>query len=132
GADFGLRMVVQGLVLSPSFLIRTELGGSATPGTTTKLTGYEIASALSYTIWDAPPDATLAALAASGKLDDPAAVLGEARRLWSTTGRVAPALHSFVRQWLQIDHLALVQKDPMLYPSYTPAVVQALTDENDA
>jgi hypothetical protein len=130
GPELGLRMVVQGLVLSPNFLFRTELGGAQTG--VTKMTGYEIASALSYTLWDAPPDAPLLAAAASGQLEDPAALAAQARRLLSVTTRVAPSLHSFMQQWLQTDGLARVQKDPVLFPNYTPATVQALTDETNA
>jgi hypothetical protein len=132
GNDLGLRMVVQGLLLSPNSLYRTELGSTAAPGTTTKMTGYEIASALSYTLWDAPPDAPLLESAAAGMLEDPATLVGQARRLLSITERVAPSLHSFIQQWLQIDQLDRVQKDSTLYPTYTPAVVQALTDETNA
>jgi hypothetical protein len=131
GPDLGLRMVVQGLVLSPNFLYRTELGATQAPGTTTKLTDYELASALSYTIWDAPPDAALLAEAAAGKLGDPATLVSETRRLLSNVQRVAPALHSFIQQWLEIDGLDRVQKDPMLFPSYTPALAQAMGDETN-
>jgi hypothetical protein len=123
-------MVVQGLLLSPNFLFRTELGGAQAG--VTKMTGYEIASALSYTLWDAPPDAPLLAAAAAGQLEEPAAIAAQARRLLSVTARVAPSLHSFFQQWLQIDNLPRVQKDPTLFPSYTPAAVQALGDETTA
>jgi hypothetical protein len=131
GPELGLRMVVQGLLLSPNSLFRTELGSVQTPGMTTKLTGYEIASALSYTLWDSPPDAPLLSAAASGQLDDAATIVAQARRLLGVTDRVGPSFHSFVQQWLQIDRLDRVQKDPMLFPAYTPAVVQGLTDETN-
>ena len=131
GPELGLRMVVQAIVLSPNFLYRTELGDTQVPGTATKLTAYELASALSYTIWDGPPDAELLAQAASGKLRESVTLVAQARRLLSTTAKVAPALHSFIQQWLETDSLDRSQKDPTLYPNYTAQVAQALSDETD-
>jgi hypothetical protein len=49
----------------------------------------------------------------------------------STTAKVAPALHSFIQQWLETDSLDRSQKDPMLFPNYTPQLAQALGDETD-
>jgi hypothetical protein len=40
-------------------------------------------------------------------------------------------MHVFVGQWLQIDNLDRVQKDPALFPTYTPAVAQALSEETN-
>ncbi len=132
GPEIALRMVVQGLLLSPNFLFRTELGDPQTAsGTATTLTDYELASALSYTVWDAPPDAALLARAASGTLHDRATFQAEARRLLSATPKVAPALHSFIQQWLKTDNLGLRQKDPTLFPMYTPEVAASLSEETD-
>ena len=127
----GLRMVVQALVLSPHFLFRTELGPpGAAPGKVTALTDHELASALSYTLWDAPPDAPLLALAAAGKLHDPATLQAEARRMLGSPKKAPAALDSFVQQWLKVDDVADIQKDAALYPAYNAQVAQDLLEEN--
>ena len=62
-AEAGLRSVVQAFFLSPHFLFRTELGQTQQAGAVTYLTDYELASALSYSLWDTAPDAILLDLA---------------------------------------------------------------------
>jgi hypothetical protein len=127
----GLRMVVEAVVLSPHFLFRTELGApDAAPGKLTALTEYELASALSYTLWDAPPDAPLLALAAAGKLHDPATLASEARRLLASPRHAPASLDSFMQQWLQVDDLAGSTKDGALFPAYNAQVAQDLLEEN--
>src|SRR5205814_10140659 len=63
-APTAVASLVRVMLLSPDFLYRTELGTSV-PGTVT-LNGYEIASLLSYSIADIPPDDTLMQEAPSG------------------------------------------------------------------
>ena len=130
-AATGLRMVVEAIVLSPHFLFRTELGPPGAPaGQVTALTDHELASALSYTLWDAPPDAALMALAGSGKLHEPATLAAEAGRLLASPKRAPAALDSFMQQWLKIDDLVGSPKDPTLFPGYGPQVAQDLLEEN--
>jgi hypothetical protein len=127
----GLRMVVEAIVLSPHFLFRSELGApGAAPGKVTALTDHELASALSYTLWDGPPDAGLLALAASGKLHEPDTLAAEARRLLASPKRAPLALDSFVQQWLKIDDLGGADKDTTLFPGYSAQVAEDLLEEN--
>jgi hypothetical protein len=127
--EAAFKGVVQALMLSPNFLFRTELG-DATTGTTT-LTDYELASAISYMLLDAPPDATLMELAAGGKLHEPATLSAQSKRLLAS----APSsgiMTGFFRQWLYFDTLAGQPKDADLFPSYTPELVKDLLAENQA
>jgi hypothetical protein len=78
---------IKAMLMSPSFIYRTELGSSK-PGPV-DMTGDEIASALSYTIADVPPDATLVAAAAAGQLADPAMREAQAIRLAAMTSSKA-------------------------------------------
>jgi hypothetical protein len=129
GPEMGLKMLVEAMLVSPSFLYRFELGEERTPGAVTRLTEYELANALSYTLWDAPPDAPLYALAAAGKLRDPAVRRGQAERLFATAPRASGALTAFVQQWLRIDGLPAAGKDPMLFPMYDRQVARDLLGE---
>jgi hypothetical protein len=87
------------MMMSPSFLYRTELGAS-TPGKVT-LTGYEIASLLSYSIADVPPDDALLQQAASGALATPDGRLAAARALLALPGAKV-RLGDFWRQYLSL------------------------------
>jgi hypothetical protein len=125
----GLKMVVKGLLLSANFLFRTELGSDPKAGATTTLTDVELASALSYTFWDAPPDATLMDLAVTGKLHEPAILRAQAQRLFTTSTRAPGALFSFMQQWLETEDLTTEPKDNMVFPAFTPQVARDLEEE---
>jgi hypothetical protein len=125
GPESGLKSVIEGLLASPSFLFRTELGGQGAPGAaggTTRLTDEEIASALSYTLWDAPPDATLLDLAGAGKLHDAQTLGAQVMRMLGTARRPRDTLNNFLRQWLKIDDLGEQDKDGTLFPGYSRQV----------
>jgi hypothetical protein len=124
GPETGFKSLVTALVLSPNFLFRTELGSGQG-----RLTDYETASALSYMLWDAPPDAALLEQAAGGKLRDPAVLASEAKRLLGTGKRASEALNNFLRQWLKIDDLTDKNKDTTLFPFYTAQVSRDLLEE---
>jgi hypothetical protein len=125
GPEAGLKNVVQGMFMSPNFLYRTEVGSSTAPGTVTNLTDYELASALSYTLWDSAPDATLLDLAAQGKLRGN--LMAQATRMWGMT-RSQSALNNFFSQWLQTDDLLSATKDPS-YTQYNDQVAVDLQEE---
>ncbi|MEZ4444957.1 MAG: DUF1592 domain-containing protein [Polyangiaceae bacterium] len=75
GLQGSVRLILEALFTSPYFLYRTELSNEAA-GTVggldgiSKLTAYEIATRLSYTLWNTMPDDDLFAAAKSGALDD--------------------------------------------------------------
>ena len=127
GPEAALQTLVQALFMSPNFLYRTEVGTSTAPGSVTNLTDYELASALSYTLWDSVPDQTLMDLAAQGKLHDKATLQAQAKRMWGLN-RAQGALNSFFLQWLQTEDLPDATKDPM-YTMYNPQVAADLMEE---
>jgi hypothetical protein len=91
--------LVRVMLLSPEFLYRTELGAS-TPGRVT-LSGYEIASLLSFSIADVPPDEALLQKAASGDLAKPDVREAVARDLLMQPGAKL-RLADFWRQYLDL------------------------------
>jgi hypothetical protein len=132
GLDFlpSLTEVVRGMLQSPNFLYHWEVGG-ATParvGGLITLTPYQIASRLSYLLWQTMPDETLLAAADANQLSAPAQILAQATRM-STDARARTGLTSFHRQWLKVSGVESVVEDPMLYPTFTPVVAQAFGTE---
>jgi hypothetical protein len=63
--DRGIRLMIEALLLSPSFVFRTELGSGGNPVT---LTPHEVASQLSFFLANTIPDADLVAAADSGAI----------------------------------------------------------------
>lgn len=131
GASGGVKAVVQALFMAPESLHRTELGTDGTPGVVTQLTDHEVASALSYLIWDSAPDAELTALADQGKLHDHATLATQAGRLFATRDKAAPAMQHFFSQWLKLENLSATVKEPSLFPMATPDLVADLQQELD-
>jgi hypothetical protein len=93
-----MELLISGLLQSPAFLYRSELGEDDGAGGYV-LTSYEIASELSCLLWAAPPDDELWNAAASGSLKDPAAIATQAKRLLASP---RASLDRFTAQWLTV------------------------------
>jgi hypothetical protein len=129
GAQNGFRLVVEAMLQAPSFLYHADVGASGMPtGTPVPLTPYELASRLSYFVWNSMPDPALFALAAGGTLADAGVLGGEVERLLGDS-KAAATIGLFHRQWLQIDELPSKEKDPALFPLYDSTLVTAMLAE---
>ena len=65
----GIRHIIEVVLQSPNFLYRVEVGGEAEDGAA-PLNDYEIATRLSYALWNTMPSDALLDMAASGDLAD--------------------------------------------------------------
>ena len=98
------------LILSPNHLFLTELGSGSTPQQNIfYLSHYEIASLLSFSIWDSPPDIALYNLARDQQLHNIATLKAQAQRM-SADPRTARKLSSFVVELLKLDKVKTVLK----------------------
>jgi hypothetical protein len=131
GAAGGVKSVIQAMFMSPNTLHRTELGTLKDPGTVTSLTDHELASALSYMLWDSAPDAELIALADEGRLRDQAVFAGQAERLFQARENAAPAMNHFLQQWLKLENLPNAVKEVSLFPMATPELLADVRQELD-
>ena len=129
GAANGFRLVVEAMLQAPSFLYHPDAGAAGTPSATpVPLTGYELASRLSYFLWNSMPDAALFGQAASGAILDPATITAEVERLLNDP-KASATIGLFHRQWLQLDDLASKEQDVATYPLYSTALVDAMLEE---
>jgi hypothetical protein len=137
GNDFktGVSLAIKSMLISPRFLLRSELGVDAGQGRFV-LTPFEVATALSYTYWGTTPDDTLLASAQSGALANKTEVEAQARRLLADPrGRVRVA--SFFSEWLEAQRAYISSKDIGVYPAFadpmaSSAIVNAMKGEEDA
>jgi hypothetical protein len=126
-----VRLVIKGLLQSPDFLYRVELGmPSPSDAGAVALSQHELASRLSYLLWNSMPDDELFALADAGQLSTPAAIAAQARRMLDDD-RARPALTNFHRQWLQLGQVDSLEKDPTLYPNFDPTVRALMRTETE-
>ncbi|MEM9453076.1 MAG: DUF1592 domain-containing protein [Myxococcota bacterium] len=135
--DDGIRLVVQALLQSPYLLYHVELGvePGVEPGEPAgagelkaPLGQYELASRLSFFLWDTMPDDDLLDAADASELSTPEQLRAQAERMLADP-RARDAIASFHLQWMGIDDLAGSEKDPDLFPGYDQALKQAMEDE---
>lgn len=121
GEPEGVRLVVEAMLQSPSFLYHVESLGEG-------WAGYARASRLSYLLWSSMPDDALLDAAAAGELDDAQGMAEHATRMLDDA-RARDALASFHVQWLGLDRLDAVEKDPATLASFDDEIRQAMVDE---
>jgi len=127
----GLRMVIEAILQSPWFLYLVEVGEPDPERPDWyRLTDNELAARLSYALCESPPDDTLRAAADAGELADPEQLEEHARRLLEAPcGRETVA--RFHRQWLELDKLDSLARDPNYFPDFTPELGPAMRAETE-
>lgn len=108
GFDVALQLSLLVVLQSPDFLYLVETGQGG------QLTDWEVASRLSFFLWDTMPDAALFGAAASGALSDRDRVRQEARRLLQHQ-RSRESVLAFHRQWLGFDYIQELDPDPEMF-----------------
>jgi hypothetical protein len=128
-ADTGARAVIAAVLASPWFLYRPEFGrGDELLPKARAASGFELASRLASLLWASQPDDALLDAAQSGKLETRADVEREARRMLDDA-KARPAIANFYDQWLGLERLETVTKDPHVYPEYGSAMRDAMLEE---
>jgi hypothetical protein len=125
----GLRMAVAGILQSPLFIYRVELG-EPDPDQPDRLrySGWEMASRLSFMLWNTTPDDALLASAEAGDLVNEAGVRTAAERLLADP-RARPALQSFFAQYLDLGRLGGVTRDTAVHPTWSPTMAASMRRE---
>ena len=122
----GIRYSLTTLLSAPDFLFRAEVAVPA--GKAYTLDGYSRAARLSYTLWDTTPDAALLNAARTGALDTDAGVKAEVTRLMASP-RLETGMRSFFSDFLQLDTLGTITKDPTIYPKYSDEIAASAREE---
>lgn len=78
---------------------------------------FAVASWLSFGLWDSLPDRALLEQARAGKLRTPEEIAAQASRM-ADDHRTRYKLREFVRQWLNLDHIHDLSKDPERFPGF--------------
>ena len=118
------ELVLEAMLQSPQFVYRVDAFGAPTEETgAIALTGYQMASRLSFFLINSTPDSELLMAAANAELDTPAQVEAQARRLLAHP-RAGLTVLDFHEQWLELPRLvgaareaADVSVDPTLLVS---------------
>ena len=115
----GVRMALQAILSSPSFIFRLERAPSeAVPGRSYRLSDIDLASRLSFFLWATVPDEELLDAARTGRLSEPGALEAQVRRMLADPRSEALAAR-FASQWLRLQDTEDNQPEPYLYPDFT-------------
>lgn len=125
----GLRYATAAVLQLPSFLYRVELGepDPARPGRR-RYTAWEMASRLSFTLWNSIPDEALLTAAERGSLLTEEGVRAEARRMLQHP-RARAAVRAFFSQYLGLSRVDGITRDPTLFPQMSPTLPLAMREE---
>ncbi len=132
GLQSALEVVVGSVLLSPRFLYRAEHGDPTTEKNgIVRLTSWETASRLSYQLWGSMPDRELFEAADRNQLSTPAEVELQARRMLSGAYAME-VVADFQSQWLELDQIETLEKDPTVYPDFSSRLARLLAGESRA
>jgi hypothetical protein len=116
--DQGIEQVVAAVLVSPQFLYRTLRGPTGTvPDTEFALTDLELASRLSFFLWNTGPDEELLTLAAANGLTRPEVLDKQVKRMLADP-KASSLVTSFAMKWLNLTNLEQIIPDPVLFPDF--------------
>lgn len=125
----GVQLMIAGMLQSPHFLYRVELGEVDAGDPTRRLyTGWEMASRMAFLLWNRAPDDALLLAAEQGLLTTEDGLRAEAERMLADP-RAKAAMSDFFTQFLDLGRLDGVTRDPARYPLFTPTMVASMRTE---
>jgi hypothetical protein len=132
--DEGIELVLEAFLQSPSFLMRAEIS-TERMGSRVVLSPHEVASRLSYMLWDSMPDDALFAAADRGELTTAEQIRAQAMRMLDLP-RARSMVAAFHRRWLGIDgsdaaRWSDIVRDEERFDRFTPALVPLFREETE-
>jgi len=118
----GLEFAMAAILQSPNFLFRVELG------TDGAYDDFEMASRLSFFLWNTTPDAALLAAAAKGELTDDAGLIAHVERLVADE-RAKVGVRNFFTELYHLYELDELVKDPNLFTHFSAEIGATAREE---
>lgn len=124
-----IGQALRAMLSAANFLYRIEYDADPKSTAPHPISGYEIASRLSYLHWSSMPDDALFDAAKAGQLQDPAALETTVDRLIAD-GKSRAFVESFAGQWLSVRKLSGHTVTDQVFPTWTPALTEAMAAES--
>ncbi len=126
-----IAAVIEMALQSPQFLYRPEFGVPVSGSSSVvRMSGYEMATRLSFLFWGTVPDQTLLDAAKAGKLDSKDQVLTQATRMIADP-KTKDVAHFFHDTWLGINAIDTTPRDATWFPNYTPDLATLFRQETE-
>jgi Protein of unknown function (DUF1592)/Protein of unknown function (DUF1588)/Protein of unknown function (DUF1585) len=107
------------------------VGTGGAPVTPLRISGSEALRRIAPVLWNQPPDDDLKVAATPGRLTTTADLTILIEQMLADP-RAAEGVGAFYRWWLDLDEIATLQKDPMLFPDFSPALRADMVNETVA
>ncbi|MEO8256537.1 MAG: DUF1592 domain-containing protein [Acidobacteriota bacterium] len=108
GFDTGIQYALARLLVDPQFIFRFEKEPAGLQdGAVYRINDFELASRLSFFLWSSVPDDELLKVAGAGRLDEPAVLEQQARRMLADP-RAQSLVDNLAGQWLLLRQLESV------------------------
>ncbi len=115
----GLKRSLIMVLSSPRFLYLNQAKENASP--------YEVASRLSYSLWDSIPDKTLLRAAKENRLSTPEQIKEQALRMLKNP-KAKLKMRRFIHHWLEIGIRGELSKSKKLFPEFNDALAYDLEE----
>jgi hypothetical protein len=116
--DQGVTEIVAAVLASPDFLFRDiQTPKAISKNSAFPLSDLELATRLSFFIWNTGPDAELLKLAETKQLTKPGVVDSQVKRMMADP-KAESLVTSFAMKWLNLNSLDLVQPDAKIFPAF--------------
>ena len=125
----GIALAIQAMLVSPHFLFHIERDlNPIDPTSVHRISDVELASRLSYFLWNSMPDDVLLGVAERRQLSAPAVLNAQVARMLADPKASAMA-ENFAGQWLEIRNLDSIKPDPQKFPAWGPELREAMKTE---
>jgi hypothetical protein len=115
--DSGVEQMITAVLASPDFLYRAITPPTTAGDETFAIRDLELASRLSFFLWNQGPDDELLDVAARGALHEPSEIARQVERMLADE-RASALVTSFALKWLNLDDLTAVVPDDRLFPEF--------------
>ncbi len=126
--EAGIESGLAAILSSSHFLLRARPASIEQPGKVAPLNDHELATRLAFFIWSAGPDQELLDLATANRLQDPATLSAQIKRMMADS-RSSALVTNFALQWLNVGRMDNFQPDPVIYPDFDRNLRNAMHTE---
>ncbi len=129
--EVGIRWALERILIDPDFLYRMEPDPvDVAAGVPYRLTDLQLASRLSFVLWNSIPDDELLGVATEGRLRGPGVLEAQVRRMLADP-RSTTLATSFAGQWLYLRNMRAVAPDVNAFPEFDDNLREAFGRETE-
>jgi hypothetical protein len=127
--DAGIQLALERVLVDPDFLLRVHRDPDQSRTRPYRLSDLELASRLSFFLWNSIPDERLLDAAERGQLSKPATLEQQVTRMLADPRATRALVDNFAAQWLNLRRVGEVVVDPDIYPDFDESLLQAFEEE---